>query len=87
MIRAMFFALAIALGLVSIPVLPESANVTSESETESIEWAEFHVDAFCEYSDEFTALFNSYETKWAKNGRLMMKTPDGKSFKFVAKGK
>lgn len=44
------------------------------------EWSEFHADAFDEYADEFTALFNSYTYKLSKNGRSMV------NGKFVKKG-
>lgn len=54
--------------------------------SEEQEWAEFHADSFEEHANEFTALFNSYETKWSKNGRLMMRAGDSGSFKFVKKG-
>jgi hypothetical protein len=37
------------------------------------EWSEFNADAFEEYESEFDALFNSYETKRAKNGRLLIR--------------
>lgn len=46
----------------------------------------FDLEVYIEAGEEFTALFNSYETKWSKNNRLMLKTP-GNSFKFVGKGK
>lgn len=50
------------------------------------DWTAFHADAVEEYSAQFDALFNSYETKWAKNGRLMLRKPDTMpfAFKFVA---
>lgn len=50
-------------------------------------WDAFHADAVEEYADEFTALFNSYETRWSKNNRLMIRSGNSGSFKFVAKGK
>ena len=37
-------------------------------------------DAWC----EFTNLFNSYETKWSKNNRLMMRKGSSGSFRFVS---
>jgi hypothetical protein len=76
-----------------IPPMPQHApGFVSNDETSpdydvDADWYEYEFEAFSEYYDEFTALFNSYETKWSKNGRLMMKTPGSKSFKFVAKGK
>jgi hypothetical protein len=41
------------------------------------------LQAATEFADEFTALFNSYECKWSKNGRLMIRQGDSGSFKFV----
>jgi hypothetical protein len=84
MIRTLLVALAIAFGVMNVPALPMVGWVQS---SEEIEWDLFHADAFDEYADEFTALFNSYETKWSKNGRLMMRSGDSGSFRFVAKGK
>jgi hypothetical protein len=49
-------------------------------------WVDFHMDAFEEAADEFTALFNSYETKRAKNGAMMIRQGDSGSFKFAKKG-
>ena len=83
MIRTFILALAIAFGLVSVPTVAP-LQVASE---EQFTWEAFHSDAVEEYADEFTALFNSYETKWSKNGRLMIRQGDSGSFKFVAKGK
>lgn len=42
--------------------------------------------AVSEYADEFTALFNSYEVKRTKNNRLMIRSGNSGSFKFVKKG-
>lgn len=53
---------------------------------DDVEWAEYHADAVAEYADEFTALFNSYEFKVAKNGRGMIRQGNTGSFKFVKKG-
>lgn len=39
-----------------------------------------------EYADEFTALFNSYETKRAKNGALMIRKGNSGSYRFAKKG-
>lgn len=61
-----------------------SFPITNETE---VTWEEFHAEAVAEYEDEFTALFNSYETKWSKNGRLMMRAGNSGSYRFVAKGK
>jgi hypothetical protein len=50
------------------------------------DWAGYHAEAMAEYADEFTALFNSYETKRAKNGAMMIRVGDSGSFKFAKKG-
>lgn len=50
------------------------------------EWDAYHADAYAEYEDEFTALFNSYETKVAKNGAMMIRKGNSGSFKFAKKG-
>jgi len=60
------------------------ASVVIETPRTEFTWAEFHLDAFEEYASEFDALFNSYETKWSKNGRLMMRKGSTGSFKFVS---
>lgn len=48
-----------------------------------VEWSEFHADAYDQYADEFTALFNSYEIKRAKTGRIMIRPEGARSFKFA----
>lgn len=53
---------------------------------EGEEWSEYHAEAAREYADEFTALFNSYETKRAKNGALMIRRGNKGSYKFAKKG-
>jgi hypothetical protein len=83
MIRTLLVALAIAFGVMNVPALPMVGYVQSSEETE---WDLYHAEAFDEYADEFTALFNSYETKWSKNNRLMMRAGDAGSFRFVKKG-
>lgn len=50
------------------------------------EWDKYKFEAYWDYADEFTALFNSYETKRAKNGRLMIRQGSTGSFKFAKKG-
>lgn len=52
---------------------------------DDVEWAEYHADAFEEYAAEFTALFNSYETRTAKNGATMIRKGNTGSFKFARK--
>ena len=53
---------------------------------EDTEWIEFEMMAHAEYAAEFTALFDSYEFKVAKNGRGMIRTGDSGPYKFVKKG-
>lgn len=48
-------------------------------------WVDFNEAAYEDYADEFTALFNSYETKWSKNNRLMIRSGNSGSYRFVAK--
>ena len=42
--------------------------------------------AYIEYSVDFTELFNSYETKRAKNGALMIRRGNSGSYRFAKKG-
>ena len=51
--------------------------------TEDDEWDAYHAEAVSEYSAEFTALYRGYETKWSKNGRLMIRTGDSGPYRFV----
>ncbi|WP_371665966.1 hypothetical protein OG306_33095 [Streptomyces sp. NBC_01241] len=60
------------------PIVHQTPELTEEQE-----WDAYHAEATAEYADEFTALFNGYETKWAKNGRLMMRTGNSGPYKFV----
>lgn len=94
MIRTFVVAIAIALGFVNLPALP-TGETCGEVICNCFElncgidcgcWVCYEDEAYSEYLDEFTALFNSYETKWSKNGRLMLRNGDSGSFKFVAKG-
>lgn len=57
------------------------SNLSEESE-----WLAYEFEAYQEYADEFTALFDSYETKRAKNGALMIRQGNSGSFKFAKKG-
>lgn len=61
-------------------------NVSDEQPlrmTEEQEWTDFHADSYKEHSDEFTALYEGYVTRWSKNGRLMMRNGDSGPYKFV----
>lgn len=44
-----------------IPPKPDYAPTVSQ--WDAMEWAQFEADAYWEYSDAFTALFNSYDGK------------------------
>lgn len=70
--------------VVVIPPMPQHVP-TAEYWQDSLEWATYWHEAFEEYEDEFTALFNSYETKWSKNNRLMIRQGNSGSYRFVAK--
>jgi hypothetical protein len=83
--RAMFMALMVAIGLIAFPSVPETVSLHSENEAQ--EWAEFHADAYAEYADEFTALFNSLEFKRAKNGAPMIRRTGESTYRFVARGR
>lgn len=84
----MFIAVVISMMLTVIaPLFIPTANVEPVAIAieipEELEWDAYHAEAYIEYADEFTALFNSYETKRAKNGRLMIRQGDTGSFKFA----
>ena len=91
---AIAIVLSMLITLVSIFFEPK-ANDTSDDviatpatcECDACEWDEYYGEAYSEYYDEFTALFNAIEYKRSKNGRSMVRRPGDKSFKFVAKGK
>ena len=83
MISQILIALAIAFGLISASAVVAPSSIQIEAECDCFEC--YHADAFDEYADEFTALFNSYETMWSKNNRLMIRQGDSGSFKFARK--
>lgn len=86
MLKGMLIAILIALGLIAFPA-PVSipVNIALVDDNEEYEWAAYHAEAMAEYADEFTALFNSYETKRAKNGAMMIRQGNSGSFKFARK--
>lgn len=55
----------------------------SSEDAEELEWELYRSEARTEYAAEFTALFNSYETKRTKNGRVMIRQGNAGSFKFA----
>lgn len=69
------------------PVIPEVIETEIEDgySQDDLEWSEFWLDAVEEYEDEFTALFNSYEIKRAKNGAIMIRRGNSDSFRFAKK--
>lgn len=88
MIKAIATALVAAILMIFAPnvIATPVAPAVQTEHNEAIEWAAYHVDAYEEYADEFTALFNSYETKRAKNGAMMIRQGNSGSFKFARKG-
>lgn len=68
--------------VVVIPPMPHNdpTNIWVVEEDEDGDWHAFEMDAYNEYANEFTALFNSYSYKLSKNGRSMV------NGKFVAMG-
>lgn len=93
--RALVFVLGILLHLFPskdvtpavIPPMPNYAPVVIPScKKECACWDCYWIEAANEYADEFTALFNSYEVKRAKNGAMMIRRPGEKSFKFCKRG-
>lgn len=74
---------------VIIPPMPMYAPDAYVAHTELSEWSEWFLyrdEAYWEYTEMFDALYLSVETKRAKNGRLMVKSANGGSFKFTKKG-
>lgn len=81
---AALMSIVLSLGVGSPATMPApSVAHIIPSMTEEEEWDAYHAEAVSEYSAEFTALFNGYETKWSKNGRLMIRTGDSGPYKFV----
>lgn len=71
------------IGALSIPAHTVTAQHAPDSASEEHEWEAFHADAYAEYAAEFDALYSALETRWSKNGRLMMRTGDSGPYKFV----
>lgn len=79
-------ALILAFGVHHTPTTQEQTTQhTADTASVETEWQEFHALAYQEYADTFTALYEGYETKWSKNGRLMLRQGSKGPFKFVAK--
>lgn len=82
LVMALVFLSGIS-GMVSQPALAAPRYVMSDENVEKLEWVKYEAEAYAEYSDEFTRIYNGYTTKWAKNGRLMMRNGDSGPYKFV----
>lgn len=87
-IIALVLSVVLGVGIGSTPALwtGESSAQHAPDMTEEQEWQAFHADAVQEHSEAFTALFDSYETKWSKNGRLMIRQGNNGPYKFAGKG-
>lgn len=64
-------------------ILADQGHTEETADTVEQEWQEYHAIAYAEYSDEFTALFNGYKTRWSRNGRLMLRNGDSGPYKFA----
>ena len=74
MVKGILIALAIALGLIGFPgaATATTSNAVQECMCERCEWDAYYGEAYSDYADEFTALFNSYTYKLSRNGRSMI---------------
>lgn len=83
-VMALVFGLGIG-GMVTAPNVGMTHQTPDISTADNSEyrWVEFHVDAYVSAEDEFTALFGGYETRWSKNGRLMLRQGSTGPYKFV----
>lgn len=96
LIAIIVFGLVMAYGIITegktdepmtitvIPAMPQYSPAVIDQDT--YEWSDYYADAYDEYADEFTALFNSYEVKRAKNGALMIRRGNSGSYRFAKKG-
>ncbi|MFD5308333.1 hypothetical protein [Streptomyces ardesiacus] len=84
-VMALVFGLGIG-GMVTAPAVGMTHQTpdTSKQDTD-YSWDAFHADAVSEYEAQLTALYEGYETKWSKNGRLMIRTGNSGPYKFVRK--
>lgn len=73
-------------GLVTAPAVGMTHQAPDPTTQDTdYSWDAFHADAVSEYEAQFTALFDSYETKWSKNGRLMIRQGNAGPYKFTRK--
>ncbi|MGC9439240.1 hypothetical protein [Streptomyces sp. WG5] len=87
-IMALIMTLVFVSGItgMSTTPAPSTAQYAADNISDDDEWESFHSEAYAEHSEAFTALFNGYETRWAKNGRLMIRNGDSGPYKFVKRG-
>lgn len=71
--------------VVVIPAMPAYAPTNAVVVSEEDEWELYNQEAYYDYVSEFNAVFSAVTTKRAKNGRLMIRSSNGGSFKFVKK--
>lgn len=77
-------ALILMFGTHHTPATPQQTTQhTADTASVETEWQEYHSLAYQEYVDTFTALYEGYETKWSKNGRLMLRNGDSGPYRFV----
>lgn len=70
--------------VIVIPPMPSAAPVAIAMSDDD-EWELYNQEAYYDYHAQFTALFNSYTTKRARNGAMMI-SRDGKNYRFAKKG-
>jgi hypothetical protein len=63
--------------------IPARSVIERQDVTEAEEWQEYHALAYSEYAEAFTALYEGLETRWSKNGRLMIRQGSSGPYKFV----
>ena len=82
LVMALVFISGIS-GMTSEPAPAAPRHVMSEENTEKLEWIKYEAEAYADYSDEFTRIYNGYQVRWSKNGRLMLRDGDSGPYKFV----
>jgi hypothetical protein len=86
-IRQLVIWILLALALIQIePITYGPSQPMLIEANDELEWGEFWIDSYEEHADEFTALFNAYEVKRAKNGAMMIRQGDSGPYRFAKKG-
>lgn len=76
-----------ASAVVIIPAKPQYSPVVNPFHNDKCMCDDCYYDeAYCDYADEFTALFNSYSVKRAKNNALMIRKGNSGPYRFAKKG-